>query len=484
MAFNSVQYLLFFTATICVYFALPQRFRLNWLLAASLFFYASADPIVLLHLIAVIIATYRLAGEIDRHAAKPVRKRWMVIAVVLLVANLFAFKYTVFVSDSLRTVCEAMGIYYPVPRFRILLPIGISFYTFSLISYVVDVYRGMPPERRFNMFALYVSFFPKIVAGPIERARTLIPQFDVPQAFDFDRVNAGLQLILWGAFKKIVVADTIAPFVSRAFDQPYFADNVIIVVATVLYAFQLYCDFSGYVDIAIGSALILGFRLTPNFNRPYIATSIQDYWKRWHMTLTSWLTEYVYTPMSRTTLVKLKWYNLMLISIFVTFVVSGLWHGAQWTFVAWGALHGSYIVFSHLSQRPRARMVKFMRMDRSPRLLRAMRIGSTFTLVCIAYILFRSNSLIEAARLFYYLPTRWGHPVESLWSLIGGDLPQFIVGVAGIVVVLLGELLQGTEKVKHALVASRWSLNYAAVLVIVVFGALYETDTQFIYFRF
>jgi hypothetical protein len=457
---------------------------LDWLLVASLFFYASADPVLLLHLLVVSGCTYLLALQIDVRTEKLTRKRWMVFTVALLVANLVFFKYTVFLSNSLRALFGAAGIPYPVPTFHILLPLGISFYTFSLISYVVDVYKGMAAERRFRTFALYVSFFPKVVAGPIERARTLIPQFEVAQTFDYERSCLGLQLILWGAFKKIVVADTIAPFVSRVYDQPQAADGVAITFATVLYAFQLYCDFSGYTDIAIGSALILGFRLSHNFNRPYIATSIQDYWKRWHMTLTSWLTEYVYTPMSRTTLIKMKWYNLMLLSLFVTFVVSGLWHGAQWTFVVWGALHGSYIVFSQLSQRPRARMVKFVGLDKSPRLLRAVRIGWTFTLICLAYILFRSNSLSDAAQLFAGLPTGWTKPQVGLKHLIDGNRPQLMVAFAGIATVLLVESLQSAEKAQKLVLSSRWQLNYAMAAAIVLLGALYQVDPQFIYFRF
>ena len=269
------------------------------------------------------------------------------------------------------------------------------------------------------------------------------------QTFDYERAYLGFNLILWGAFKKIVVADTIAPFVARVYDDPQAADGVAVTFATVLYAFQLYCDFSGYTDIAIGSALIIGFQLSPNFNRPYIATSIQDYWKRWHMSLTSWLTEYLYTPMSRTTKIKLKWYNLMLASLLLTFIVSGIWHGAQWTYVAWGALHGSYIVFSMLSQKPRARLVKAVGLNRRPRLLRGLRIACTFALVCIAYVLFRAHSLMDAVQLFAYLPTGWTHPLAGLKTVIEGKRLEILICIAGIVTVLIVEALQGGERAKQ-----------------------------------
>jgi alginate O-acetyltransferase complex protein AlgI len=484
MAFNSIEYLLFFTTVVLVYFVIPQRMRLDWILLSSLFFYASADPVLLVHFLVVIIATYLLALQIDAQVDKAIRRRWVLIAVALLVFNLFIFKYTMFLSDTLRSIAEATGIPYPVPSFRIMLPIGISFYTFSLISYVVDVHKGMAVERRFRRFALYASFFPKLVAGPIERAKNLLPQFDVPQDFNYERAYFGLQLILWGAFKKIVVADTIAPFVARIYDNPQGADGVAVTAATVLYAFQLYCDFSGYTDIAIGSALMMGFRLSPNFNRPYIATSIQDYWKRWHISLSSWLTEYVYTPMSRTTWIKMKWYNLMLLSLFITFVVSGLWHGAQWTFVVWGALHGSYIVISQLTQKQRGRTVKFFGLNRSPRLLRTLRIGWTFTLVCLAYILFRSSSLADAAQLFAHLPTGWSNPIEGLRSVIAGQRTQILICIVGILVVLAVEAMHGVEYFKRAAISSRWMLTYATTLAIVFFGALYQSDQQFIYFQF
>jgi alginate O-acetyltransferase complex protein AlgI len=484
VAFNSIQYILFFTAVLCVYFTLPQRFRVIWLVAASLFFYAAADPLLLIHLLVVTSAVYFLALKIHRTTVQPDRKRWMVGTIVLLVINLVAFKYLLFLSDSLRSLCAAVGIPYPVPVFRVVLPIGISFYTFSLISYVADVYKGMEAETRFKIFALYVSFFPKIIAGPIERARALIPQFDTQQSFDYERACLGLQLILWGAFKKVVVADTIAPFVSRVYDNPQAADGVGIAVATVLYAFQLYCDFSGYTDIAIGSALILGFKLTANFNRPYIATSIQDYWKRWHMSLTSWLTDYVYTPMSRSTLIKIKWYNLMLLSLFITFVVSGLWHGAQWTFVVWGALHGSYIVLSQLTQKPRGKTIKLLGLNKSPRALRSLRIGWTFTLICLAYIVFRSNSLADAGHFFLSLHTGWLQPQAGLKALIDGNRAQLLICLAGIAIVLLVESLQTAEKARLLASTTRWQLNYAMTAAIVLLGALYQVDPQFIYFRF
>jgi hypothetical protein len=342
----------------------------------------------------------------------------------------------------------------------------------------------MRAETHIVPFALYVSFFPKIVAGPIERAKTLIPQFLVQHNFDYERSCFAIQLILWGAFKKIVVADRIAPFVARVYDNPQAVDGVAVTVATVLYAFQIYCDFSGYTDIAIGSALILGFKLMNNFNRPYIATSIQDYWKRWHISLTSWLTEYVYTPMSRTTAIRIKWFYLMLLSIFATFVLSGFWHGAQWTFVAWGALHGSYIVVSMLLQKPRTLLVKLVGLHKSPRLLRAVKISVTFGLVCLAYVLFRANSLSDAIHMYSQIPFGWSHAFSNLNAIVAGQRPELLLAIVGIAVVLSVEALRDYRPVETLPDLSRWGIQYAVILSIVFFGALYSIDQQFIYFRF
>jgi hypothetical protein len=333
-----------------------------------------------------------------------------------------------------------------------------------------------------------VTLFPKLIAGPIERGRNLLPQLKLDHAFDYARIVSGLQLIAWGAFKKVVVADRIAPIVQSVYDAPQGFDGVSIAFATWLYAFQIYCDFSGYTDMALGAALILGFKLTQNFNRPYFATSIQDFWKRWHISLTSWLTDYIFNPLIRSKLIKIKWYNLMLLSMLVTFLASGLWHGAQWTFVAWGGLHGLYIVIALLLQKPFNTFVRRIKLDQRPQLYRALKIAFTFTLVCFAYVLFRSESMADAAYIYSHLHTGWSDPITGMKATVNLLREEFVLGLAGICVVMGVEAAKGRvdigAKVAGAPVWARWGLYYAGAASIVLLGAFYEVNQQFIYFRF
>jgi D-alanyl-lipoteichoic acid acyltransferase DltB (MBOAT superfamily) len=350
MPFISLAFVGYFAIVALVHFLLPLRWRWAWLLAASLVFCGWVEPIFLLQLMSATGLTYYAALRIEAEPDKERKQPILGWAVLALVANLFVFKYTSFFNETFRSLFAGLGAEYPVAPIQLPLPLGISFYTFLLIGYLVDVFRGAAAERHFGIFALFAAFFPKFVSGPIERGKNLLPQLHAPEGFDAQRVMLGLQLVLWGVFKKAVVADRIAGFVDPVYNDPGAWDGVAYISATFLYAFQVYCDFSGYTDIAIGLAIILGYRLMNNFNRPYFATSIQDFWKRWHISLTSWLTDYIYTPLTRQKTLKIKFFTMMLIGLFVTFVASGLWHGAQWTCVAWGALHGAYIVAAVMLQ--------------------------------------------------------------------------------------------------------------------------------------
>ena len=488
MVFISEQFLAFFAVTVLSYYCLPLRLRWIWLLLASIFFYAYAQPLYLLQMLATTGAVYWLGLKLEQAEDNQRKQGLMAIGVALLVANLFVFKYASFFNESFRSVFGVVGAEYPVPFFQILLPLGISFYTFQLISYLIDVYRGDTAERHLGHFGLYVAFFPKIVAGPIERARNLLPQIKVDHAFDYALVAAGLKLAAWGVFKKVVVADRIAPIVDRVYNAPGEFDGVAMTFATWLYAFQIYCDFSGYTDIALGVAMIFGFKLMANFNRPYFATSIQDFWKRWHISLTSWLTDYVFNPLIRSKVIKIKWYNLMLLSMMVTFVVSGLWHGAQWTFVAWGALHGAFIVAGLLLQKPFNKTMMQIGLVKRPQLYRSLKIALTFSLVCFAYILFRANTMTDALYIMAQLPTGWGDAVNGLKDAVGPYRTEFMYGLAGIAVVMIAEILQGRVDLGATIAARpawmRWGFYYAGALSIILFGAFYTNNQQFIYFQF
>jgi hypothetical protein len=480
----------FFVIVATVYFLSPERLRWIVLLLASAYFYATGGTIFLLQIIAATCATFWLAIKVQSAATSQQKKRLTTVGVLLLVANLVAFKYTAFLNETFRSVVGSLGLVYPIPVVEALLPLGISFYTFQLISYLIDVSRGTAPaERHLGLFALYVTFFPKIIAGPIERAKNLLPQLHTVHSFDAPRVVAGLQLMLWGAFKKVVVADRIAPIVSQVYDNPHAHDGVVTAIATWMYAFQIYCDFSGYTDMALGAALILGFRLAMNFDRPYMAISIQDFWKRWHISLTSWLTDYVYTPLTRQKLVKIKFYNLMLIGLFVTFVASGFWHGANWTFVAWGALHGFYIVASLQLRKPWNSFATRIGLLKRPKLHRALKIIFTFNLVSFSYILFRASSIDDAMFMAGNLLTGWGNAIATAKPFIGNsdNFAHFFLSGVGILIVLAAESFKARMDLGRTIAARpwmRWSVYYTATVALLLLGALYGTEQKFIYFRF
>lgn len=487
MAFISSEFLVFFSIVAAIYFVLPKSARWAWLLVASVYFYGRAEPSFLVQILGATLVTYIFGLQIEKAADRSQKQFLLTIGVCVLVANLAAFKYTGFVNETFRDIFALVGLSYPVPHLSILLPIGISFYTFLLIGYLVDVFRGTQAERHLGFFSLYVLFFPKVIAGPIERTKNLLVQLRSPPDFRYEQALFGLQLIVWGVFKKSVVADRIAPHVDAVYNAPHTVDGVTLTFATFLYAFQIYCDFSGYTDIALGTAAILGFSLVPNFDRPYMATSIQDFWKRWHISLTSWLTDYIYTPLTRQRRFKIKFYTMMLVGLFITFVVSGIWHGAQWTFVIWGILHGSYIVTSLLLQKHRNKFVRAIGLTKFPALHRSVKIAVTFLLVCFAYIWFRANSVADGFYMVTNLHTGWLHPLDGLKALVGADQPNFAIVMAGIAVVVAADLLQGRARDIPTLLVDRapvrWGLCYAGAMSILLLGVIY-TNQPFLYFRF
>jgi alginate O-acetyltransferase complex protein AlgI len=489
VAFNSIHFLLFFPVVFALYYVTPARWRWALLLVASLYFCGVGGPGYVLLLLATIGLTYFCGIRIQEADGRIAKKRYLLVGLFGLIGTLFVFKYFNFFNDNVRAVFAALGWHYPIRTLNLVLPLGISFYTFLEIAYLVDVYRGtVRAEKHVGLLALYVAFFPKLVAGPIERAKNLLPQLRAEHTFDYRQVVGGLQLIAWGAFQKVVVADRLAPFVQQVYGDPRAHDGVAMTLATWLFAFQVYCDFAGYTYIAIGAAQTMGYKLMDNFNRPYFAISIQDFWKRWHISLSSWLTDYVYTPLTRQKRVKVKLYYLMIGCLFITFVVSGLWHGAAWTFVFWGALHGLYLICSMLTRNWRARSIKLFRLDRVPRLHHALRIGFTFSLVCFAYIFFQSRTLSDAFYIVTHLPTGWGHAAVGVRALLAGHLAEFALGLYGIVVVIAVDVLQGYGNVREMIAARpaivRWGLYYACAISIVLLGAFYDTNQQFIYFQF
>ncbi|HSU69728.1 MAG TPA: MBOAT family O-acyltransferase, partial [Tepidisphaeraceae bacterium] len=347
MLFNSFTFLVFFPVTTFIYFALPHRYRWLHLLACSCLFYASFIPGYLLILLAVILIDYVAGIGIEQSAGR-LRKLLLLVSLLANVGVLAVFKYFNFVNANLHALSQALHWNYPVRDLGWLLPIGLSFHTFQSMSYTIEVYRGnQKAERNLGIYALYVMFYPQLVAGPIERPQNLLHQFREHHVFDSDRVFSGLRLMLWGFFKKLVVADRIAPLVDSVYLHPHEYGGGWIVLGTYLFAIQIYCDFSGYSDVAIGAARVLGFRLMTNFDRPYAATSVAEFWRRWHISLSTWFRDYLYVPLGGSRVSFVRW----AFNILVVFIVSGLWHGAAWTFLIWGALHGVFLVGTRLIER-------------------------------------------------------------------------------------------------------------------------------------
>ncbi len=393
MVFNSIHYLLFLVAAAAICSLLRPAHRNMFLLAASYFFYMSLGPAYALLLLDVTIVCYTVGimiGDIRKH-----KKSILSACITLLLMQFVFFKYYNFLADSIGRMLLRSGVNIDIPVFNFLLPAGISFFTLQGISYCVDVYKGrITPEKDPVSFALYMAFFPKLVAGPIERAGKLIPQFSEPGGFDSDRIWRGLVLILWGLFKKMVIADRLAVYVASAFGSYAELGSGALLLATYCFTYQIYCDFSGYTDIARGSAKLLGFDLMENFRNPYYADCPQEFWRRWHISLSTWFRDYLYIPLGGNKTGKLFWtFNIMLV-----FVLSGLWHGANWTFIAWGAVHGVFFVIFHfLGFKPQ----KYNgHVDMSHFFSHAARVFVTFNITAFAWVFFRAPNMTTALGIF------------------------------------------------------------------------------------
>lgn len=479
MLFNSLAFLLFFAVLVPVYYLTPHKYRWVLLLAASLAFYATFNVEYVLLLLASTLIIYLTGIAIGGARAPATKKVLLVGGVLLSLLPLIVFKYVDFLTGSLTT---ALGREEPVvPQLNWALPVGLSFYTFSCVSYLADVYRGqLAAERHAGRLALYVAFFPKLLAGPIERATTFLPQLLQPVRFSGEAVAQGLQLILWGLFKKVVIADRLGIHVDAAYGNPEFASPVALLIATYFFAFQIYCDFSGYTDIAIGTARVLGINLMANFRRPYLATSVPEFWgrERWHISLSSWFRDYLYIPIGGSRGPKPRMYfNQLLV-----FLVSGLWHGANWTFVIWGALNGLYQIITLATAGLRQQACLRLAL---PRPMTAV-LGCllTFHLVLIAWVFFRATTTTDAVTVL----TRITQSLPRLPQLLGAYAysGELILCAMLIVFLLLVEFYDEKrslwQRLQAAPVCVRWSVYYALTLGLIVLGQW--NLKQFVYMQF
>lgn len=480
MLFNSIEFLVFFVGVLITYYLLPHRFRWMLLLGASYYFYMAWNPWYISLIIISTVIDFLCSRQMAVQPEKVRRKPFLYLSLLANLSILMTFKYFNFFSGALTDTVQLFDPAYGGISHNLLLPMGISFYTFQTMSYSIDVYQGkVKAEQNLGIFALFVSFFPQLVAGPIERAGNLLTQFRREVTFDYTRFTSGLKLVAWGMFKKVVIADRLAILVNEVYNQPSEYTGVSLAIATFFFAFQIYCDFSGYSDIAIGTARMMGFDLMENFHRPYFSKSIGEFWRRWHISLSTWFRDYLYIPLGGNRVVKWRWhYNL-----FITFLVSGLWHGANWTFVIWGALHGGYIVLENVARFP----------IRSEGVGKYLRMAWTFLWVCVAWVFFRANSLEDAVYICNHLITDF---IPSLsmaiqdplhYVYLGQDSGTFLVALAAIGFMEIIHILQryhGTQYFFEDKPAPfRWSFYTLIMLGIVLLG-VYHSKSEFIYFQF
>lgn len=482
MLFNSLSFLVFFPVVTGLYFLLPQRYRWLLLLLASCYFYMAFVPVYILILGFTIVIDY-FAGISIEKAQGATRKLFLVASIIANVGVLAVFKYYNFIDENLALLLHGTKAHPPVPYLDILLPIGLSFHTFQAMSYTIEVYRGhQKAERHFGIYALYVMFFPQLVAGPIERPQHMLPQFREKHAFDYARVVEGLRLMLWGFFKKIVIADRLAVYVGEVYDHPGQYHGFTVLLATYFFAFQVFCDFSAYSDIAVGSARVLGFDLTQNFNLPYFSRSFREFWSRWHISLSSWVRDYLYIPLGGNRVP--QWRRLL--NVLIVFSICGLWHGAKWTMVVWGTLHGFYIVCEMIAEKagwlsklPKTKFFRFLQW------------GIWFHFYILSLVIFRSANMHDVGvmlkslfhfvrgKSFFGLPLGYGMPLY--------DKLEILLSFALIGLLFWINWQERKKKIELLLQpmrpVSRWLVYYAVVMLIVLLGN-YSNRMDFIYFQF
>jgi alginate O-acetyltransferase complex protein AlgI len=471
MLFNSLDFLVFFPVVTLIYFLLPHKLRWVHLLAASCYFYMSFIPAYILILGFTISIDY-IAGMLIEGSSGRRRRLFLVISLFSNIGVLALFKYADFLIGQGNFILHAVHSAKLLPLQHIILPIGLSFHTFQAMSYTIEIYRGnQRAERHFGLYALYVMFYPQLVAGPIERPSGLLRQLRERHYFNWVALGSGLRLMLWGFFKKLVIADRVSGYVNYAYAHVNHLSSAYVVLAVILFSFQIYCDFSGYSDIAIGAARTMGFSLTTNFNRPYFSTGLREFWTRWHISLSTWFRDYLYIPLGGNRVRHGRKY----LNILIVFLLSGLWHGASWNFVVWGAVHGvmmlCVVVYADLRGRRRG--------DAAGWPGKAAGLVATFSLVTLAWVFFRCVDMGEAMNILGRLAGCSGDPhFEAQISKTTLALSGLFIGVLLWVEAKLSPRLDELQRRMWPDIAFG-ALTLASILVFGVF-----TSQPFIYFQF
>ncbi|WP_221391263.1 MBOAT family protein [Dyadobacter sp. NIV53] len=475
MLFNSLHFLFFFIFVTTLYYTIPWKLRWVLLLAASAYFYASFIPVYLLILGVVIVVDY-FAGIWIENASGHKRLLLLILSLVANIGFLSFFKYFDFINNNITYLLEMMGrknemlslhVMFP----SLILPIGLSFHTFQSMSYTIEVYRGnQKAEHHFGIYSLYVLFYPQLVAGPIERPQNVLWQFREKFDYDWENIKAGLTLIAWGMFKKVVIADRLALVTDAAYaDVPNQSASTLL-IATFFYCFQIYCDFSGYSDIALGTARVMGFKLMTNFNAPYFAESISEFWKRWHISLSTWFRDYVYIPLGGNRHGKAKLYfNTMLV-----FLLSGLWHGADWKFIIWGCIHGAYLILAQIFKTHRIFRPHHAEKG-GPVFVKLFHIIWTFLLVAFAWIFFRASSVSQAFEIIQKIFT----PSAYTGTHIAINSGEYVFSIGLLLLLIFKDRYFAHFMPKTSVF---WFLFIPTCLFCYLFGVF--TSNQFIYFQF
>lgn len=482
MLFNSITFLIFFVVVSTLYFAIPHKFRWLLLLLASCYFYMAFIPVYILILGCTILIDYFAGLQIEKSNGKN-RRLFLVFSLIANIGILAFFKYYNFLNSNLSLLLHFTGQRNPFPYLSILLPIGLSFHTFQAMSYTIEVYRGkQKAERHFGIYALYVMFYPQLVAGPIERPQNMIHQFHEKHDFEYERVTNGLKLMLWGFFKKIVIADHLALVSNNVFDHYHSFNGAAFFLGMIAFAIQIFCDFSGYSDIAIGSAQVMGFKLMTNFNRPFFSRSVTEFWRRWHISLSTWFNDYLFTPLI---VANRDWGKLgVVFALMITFFVSGLWHGAGWTFIVFGLMHGTAMAYEFLTKKTRKTWSKTV-----PKIIyNNVSVALTFLFAAFSWIFFRSHDLGEAKYIITHLFKSWqAADIQSALWVWGAGNANTVLMLSFIAVLLsvgfyrenFGSVSQLISKQKLVI---RWSAYFFLIFSIALFGVF--ENIQFIYFQF
>ncbi|MBO5472390.1 MAG: MBOAT family protein [Lachnospiraceae bacterium] len=498
MLFNSLQFLIFLPVVVVLYYLIPDRLKNFWLLLASYYFYMCWNAKYALLILFSTVVTYASGVVMDKirqtemEASQRVFRKKICVAVsfVLNLSILFFFKYMNWGMENIGQLLRAIHITINVPAFDVLLPVGISFYTFQALGYTVDVYRDdIRAEKNFFRYALFVSFFPQLVAGPIERSGNLLKQLAQPKKLTFNNFREGTFLMVWGYFLKVVLADRIALFVDTAYGDIETYTGVCLIVASFLFAVQIYCDFSGYSVIAMGAARILGIELMENFNAPYLAVSVAEFWRRWHISLSGWFRDYLYIPLGGNRKGRLKKY----LNILITFGASGLWHGADWTYVIWGLLNGIYQIIGDVMTPVKRKAVLVLGIKTGSISHRLLKTAVTFLLVDVTWIFFRASTVREAFRIIRGILT-----VHNPWVWIDGSLytcgldqKNFNLMLWGILILAGADLCKYKGiKLREVLAAQDdWAQSLVMILAVLgillfgIWGVGYDAS-NFIYFQF